>query len=577
MSRSFRRLRLCLLGLASPLYVEAAQPHEQADLSLPALTSPSALHLQRGGERVAEALAHYTSALQFENSGKLREALDHYLAALTVDPANPDLAMHTAELSYSFQGRKEAVEILRKAVIASPENPVAYLNLARFCSIYAPDDPFEKDLARETLETALQKFPKKAEVYAFATATFLTKGERERAIATLDKAFTQDIADSSYWLILGRAAQQVWPLGQTEARDDHVKRVNVFYQKALRTPAGKTDAVQLEVTQYYLLSNQLSEARDLCEKMVALNGNLQARKLLTRLYDAFEERNKSLQQLEEIVKADPTDVVQRRMLASAYESRDLAAKAVPHFEAAIQIGGGEADDYLHLGELLLQSNLYEKLIQLTRRCTTLFPEQAMFHVQNALAERSLGRWDQAVKAFESAERLAETGQGDLINYRFYFQYGVTLERGGRHDDAGRIFEKSITLTPKEDIGSAANTMNYLGYMWLDLERHLDKAGELIQKANELEPDNAAFIDSLGWWHFKKGDYANAEKQLIRAISLLPGAQPEDAEIIEHLGQVYLKMGRKEKAREQYEKARDLKPTDEGVKKRIEEGLKKSLP
>lgn len=576
MSRSRRRLRVCLLGLLTPLFGEGSTGREQADLSFPSLTSPPALHLQRDGERVAEALAHYTSALQFENSGKLREALDHYLAALAVDPANPDLAMHTAELAYSFKGRKEALAILQKAVQDSPDIPAPYLNLARFCATYAPDDPFENDRARQTLETALQKFPQKAEVYGFAAITYLTQGLRKDAIAILDKALRLEMADPTFWLTLGRTAQQVWPLAQSEMREEHVTRVNAFYAKALRhAPGVKHESVQLEVAQYYLLSNQLPEARDLCEKMVAQNGNLPARKLLHRLYDAFGEKDKALAQLIEIVKADPKDVEQRRQLASAYESRDDFAKAVPHLETAIQIGGGEGEDYLYLGELLLRAQLFDKVIQLSQRSVKLFPDQAMFYVQSALAQRSLQRWDKAIEAFESAEKMAESGQGELINHRFYFQYGITLERGGRPDDAGRIFEKSITLTPKDEVESAANTMNYLGYMWLELDRHLDKAGELIRKANELEPDNAAYVDSLGWWHFKKGDYPNAVKELQRAISLLAELQPDDAEIIEHLGQVYLKMDDLEKAREQFEKARALQPTDPRVQKRLLEGLKKT--
>ena len=41
-------------------------------------------------------------------------------------------------------------------------------------------------------------------------------------------------------------------------------------------------------------------------------------------------------------------------------------------------------------------------------------------------------------------------------------------------------------------------MNYLGYMWADINQNLDEAAKLIIKANELDTDNAAYIDSLGW-------------------------------------------------------------------------------
>ncbi len=566
--------RCQVLPFLLPLTGFAALPQQRADLSLPTPESPPSLELSSGGARTAEALAHYSSALQFEKAGKQREALDHYLAVLEVDPANPQIAMHAAELAYSFKGRPEAIALLEKAVKASPNQPEPYLNLARFCATYAPDDPFENDRAKQTLDTALKNFPKNAEVSAFAALTHLTRGARDEAIQVLDAAARQTVTQSSYWLTLGRAAQQVWPLAQVEMREEHLSRVNPFFEKVLRfASANQGDTVRLEVARYYLLTNQLELARDLCEKIAAQSGNLQARKLLYRLYDGFEEKDKALKVLEKIVEDAPQDVEQQRLLVGQYESREEFAKAVPHLEAAIQIGGGEAEDYQALGILMLRAQLFERLIQLSQRSIRLFPDFAVFHYQAAIAYRQLERWDDSVKSFHEAATLAENSQSELVDHQFYFQYGITLERAKRHDEAARIFEKSITLTPKDDLESASNTMNYLGYMWLELDRHLDKAGELIRKANELQPNNPAYVDSLGWWHFKKGNYPEAIQELERAISLLPQPQSEDAEIIEHMAQVYVKMNNPVKAREYYLRARNLQPADAKLQKRIEDGLK----
>ena len=334
----------------------------------------------------------------------------------------------------------------------------------------------------------------------------------------------------------------------------------------------RADEVRLEVAQYDLQTNQLEAARTLCQQIASRSGNLLARKLLYRLHEAFNEQDKALEVLEGIVKDAPSDVEQRRLLAAAYQARQEFAKAVPHMEAAIQIGGGEVEDYLALGELLLRSQLYEKLVQLSQRSLKLFPEQAMFHVHAGLAHRALEHLEPAIASFAAAAELAEGGQSELANHRFYFLYGVTLERGGRHEEAGRVLEKAITLAPKDDAEQAASTMNYLGYMWLELGRYLEKAGELIRKANELHPNSAAYIDSLGWWYYKTGDYKKALSELQRAIALIPELQPEDAEIVEHLGHVYLKLNEPEKAREQFQKALSLGPTDAKVRKRIEEAL-----
>jgi tetratricopeptide (TPR) repeat protein len=553
------------------------QPKVRADLSLPRLSTklPADLQIQADAEKLAEALAHYSIALQLEKLGQMREALAHYLAVLEWDPANPELAAHTAELVYHYQGRSEAVALLNKALSLSPNQPAAYLNLVRFLTTYTAEDAFEVDLAKQVLEDVLKRFPKRSEVYAFASLSYLSRNMRAEAVAVMDQALKQTIKTAAFWMEVGRAAQQVWPLAQSENQGEHLRRVNVFFDKALAlTPTGKMgETVRLEVAQFFLLSNQLDRARILCEQLSLQTGNLQARKLLYRLYESAEDKDKSLNILEKIVAEVPNDVEQRRLLVNAYLLRQMPAKAVPHLEAAIQLAGGEASDYQELGDLLLKSQLYDRLIQLSERSVKLYPNLPMFHVQAALAQRALQRWEKAIQSFNRAHLLLENSQSELVNHRFYFQYGLTLERAGRSDDAGKMFEKAIHLTPKEEIEDAANTMNYLGFMWLDHEKHLDKAGELIRKANELQPDNAAYVDSLGWWYFKKGDYPQALQQLQRALGLIQVLKSEDAEIVEHIAQTFLKMNDLEKARESFERARSLQPTEPKLLKRLEEGLK----
>ncbi|HYF36308.1 MAG TPA: tetratricopeptide repeat protein [Prosthecobacter sp.] len=556
-------------------WLTTAAAVERADLSLPPLDSPPQLQLSPGGQAAAEALAHYSTALQFEGVGKMREALTHYLKVVEADPANAELAMHAAELAYNFKGRAEAIALLERALANRPNDPAAYLNLARFCATYAPEDPFEKDRVGQTLELALKRFPKSAEVYGFAAVTYLSGNQREQAVKVLEQAAAQEVKSPKFWLAVGRVAQQVWPLGLPEKRDEHTQRVNPFFEKALSVAGEKAaEPVQLEVAQYYLLTNQLDKARTLCEQISTRTGNLQARKLLYRLYEAAGEKEQALATLQKIVQDAPADVEQQRLLATVYQGREEYARAVPHLEAAIQIGGGDDRDYLALGELLLRSQLFEKAVQVSQRAVKLFPDTAMFHVLAARAHRLLQHTDSAITSYAAAAEIAEANQSELIHYRFYYEYGMALERGGRFDEAARVLERSITLTPKEDYEEAANTMNYLGYMWLEQDQHLDKAGELIQKANQLHPDNAAYIDSLGWWHYKKGEYEKAVKELQRAIGVIKELQPEDAEIVEHLGHAYVKLNEPEKAREQFLKARDLQPKDEKVRQRIEEALKR---
>lgn len=582
LSASRESCRAALFCAASllPLPVTAATA-PKADLSYGSPQGSNAdLSLKIGGEQRAAALAHYSIALQLENAGKLREALAHYREVIKADPSNAQLVAHTAEVAMNFGSREDALAILRENIKANPASAHPYLSLARFLATYSSEDPFDKDTAANAIAEALKRFPQDPSVYRDAVMMHLTTtGSRELAAKVLDQALKQPVTDAAFWLALGRVAQEVWPLGQQENRQQNRERVNAFFEKALQaagTDAAGADA-RLQVAQYYLLSNQLSQATALCEKLVAAHRDAQARKLLFRLYEAEGKSDLAYQTLQEIVKSDPNDVEQRKLLAGLCEQRNDFTQAAAHLEAAIQIGGGDAQQYGNLAKLMLQGRMYDRLISLAQRTNALFPEQLEFRVYAGMAYRAQARWDEAVGSFEKAERIAQGMAGEPLNFYFYYQYGITLERAGRLDEGAKRLEKSIELTPKENAEFAANTMNYLGYMWIEQGRNLDKAGELIRKANEIEPNNAAFIDSLGWLHFKKGDYKSALTELLRARELLKELQPEDAEIVDHIGQTYFKLGDKEKAIENLRKAHELDPANPKIKDRLDEALGNPKP
>lgn len=567
-------LSCVLLGL--PLGAgRAAAP--VADLSLGAKASATSdLLLKPGGAVTADVLAHYSAALQYESAGKLRQALEHYLAVFKADPTNADLAAHTAGMAMGFQGREAALKILEEAVKAGPRSPAPLLNLARFSSTYPPEDLFEKeDRALQAVTTALAQFPQHPEVYEAAVLLHLTQNHRDKAVQVMEQAARQPSRDPQFWLDLGRTAGRVWPLGQAEFQTEYRQKVEPFFENALKHVTRQdAEEVTLEVAQQCLLTNDLDRARQLCEKLVTEHHSLEARKLLYRLYEASEEKDKALAALEAVVKQAPTDAEQQRLLASEYDERKAPEKAIPHLEAAIQHGGGEIGDYVKLGWQFYKVQQFENMVRLGQRSIRLFPTHPFVHYQLAIAHRAREEWAASVKHFAEAEQHASANQAELLDHLFYYQYGITLERMERFEDASRMLEKSITLTPREESKTAANTLNFLGYMWLEQGSHLDKAGEFITKANELLPNQPAYIDSLGWFHYKKANYPAALKELQRAEALLQPVQPEDAEILEHIGLTYQALGDQSKALDYLERASTLKTPDTRIRKRIEDGLKK---
>ena len=98
--------------------------------------------------------------------------------------------------------------------------------------------------------------------------------------------------------------------------------------------------------------------------------------------------------------------------------------------------------------------------------------------------------------------------------------------------------------------TSAQAANYLGYMLAERGIRLDESVKYIQKALQLEPNNGAYLDSLGWAYFKMNRYDLAEPPLEKAARLVAN----DPTIHEHLGHLYLQMGKRRQAQEQWERA-----------------------
>ena len=102
------------------------------------------------------------------------------------------------------------------------------------------------------------------------------------------------------------------------------------------------------------------------------------------------------------------------------------------------------------------------------------------------------------------------------------------------------------------------TLNYLGYWWADDGRNLDEAIKLIEQAVRLRPRSGYFVDSLGWVHYKLGNYDLAVAFLEQATIL----EPMDAVITGHLGDAYWEIGRHAEARFKWQYALTIAAEDD---------------
>jgi tetratricopeptide (TPR) repeat protein len=89
-------------------------------------------------------------------------------------------------------------------------------------------------------------------------------------------------------------------------------------------------------------------------------------------------------------------------------------------------------------------------------------------------------------------------------------------------------------------------------MLADRGTRLDEALGYIRRAVALDPQNGAYLDSLGWVYYKMGNYELAEENLRRASERMG----DDPTIHDHLGELYMKTGRVKLAATHWERSLD---------------------
>ena len=149
----------------------------------------------------------------------------------------------------------------------------------------------------------------------------------------------------------------------------------------------------------------------------------------------------------------------------------------------------------------------------------------------------LQRSPEAMRVVQDMQRSAGNDP-DLLYY--VSNLYVRLED---QKDAQTVLEQVVKIDPGH-----SSACNDLGYYMADEGIDLPRAESLIRIAVREEPDNQAFLDSLGWVLYKQGRLEEAHKYLEQAIAQTVNP---DAVVLDHLGDVLYRMGDKEHGRQRW--------------------------
>lgn len=246
--------------------------------------------------------------------------------------------------------------------------------------------------------------------------------------------------------------------------------------------------------------------------------------------------------------------------------------------------------YLSLASVFIQKDKQAQAIKELKRSIELDPEAVHPHALLALVYSASGKPDLAAEeyilAFENATKQ------EPENIEIYKSLGAIYLQQKKLKQAEGIFKLIIKLAPADPeayfyLGSIYydlkeylsaekelkkaiklkpdyhEALNFLGYAYLEQDRNIDPAGVMIKQALVAEPENGAYLDSLGWFYYKKRNLKEALSYLEKAAYFL-----SDPVVYDHLGDVFLKLGNSDSAQLNWEKSLKLNSGQDQVKAKL---------
>jgi len=465
-----------------------------------------------------EAYLHFMNGMVMERKGNYDTALQEYRRTMLLDPKSVfvykqalNLALHIGKVEEAEQW----AEFVVQSDSATADNWVLYGNVK-----WAKGD---FDGARRAYEKSIELDPSAHEAF-YQLASLWSSRNPEKAITYLEKYIIlrpEDSAEVYYQIAVlqnakGNAAGVKASLLKSKEADPYYPQPRYM------------------LASFYELKNDTASALAEYAELIGLEPkNVELYDHVGELYagpslNNLEEAEKYFLKAWVLDKKDPTACF---WLSVINEQKRDFKEAASYLEnsAALKEDAGLV---LRLAYYYTQSGRYKEAISMLELAIRKWPDNTEIAYFLALGYDDIG------KVSKGREMLKAILGREPDNSEARMQYAIISERENDMKSAEENFRYLLAKKP-----DSANVMNYLGYSLADRGLKLEEAELLIMGASALEPENGAYLDSLAWVRFKRGNKAGALEGIKRAIALVY----DDAVIWEHAGEIYAESGDYSKA------------------------------
>lgn|GEM_PF-790903 len=236
-----------------------------------------------------------------------------------------------------------------------------------------------------------------------------------------------------------------------------------------------------------------------------------------------------------------------QMLGVLYERQESPVTAIYHYRKSDPDEKNQ-ELLLHVAVLAHQAKNSKLAREMLTKSYAIDSENPRVWFTDAVLAANAGDHKKALTLYDKAISLdAESAE------TFYYK-AISVEKVSGRLATVDTLKRAVTLDGENPV-----YLNYLGYVYADTNSNLDEAERLLLKVLEISPNNGAYLDSLGWVYFRRGEYRKAEPYLISAYRNLLAEGQHDYEVYDHLGDNYSKLERFDLALRFYKIAHENAP------------------
>ena len=546
----------------------------------PAATSPSAESASTAVDLAQSQPGNYLAALAASADRDTASAEAFFREALRIDPRNPDLLERAFGAALSNGDEQSAYGLAERLMARDPTNSLARLATAVHAIVQG-----QYAAARAQLMAGDGRSRDATSALLLAWC-YAGQTDQRRALETLDRirepamAAFRDYHAGLVADLLGNAQEARRRLKSAYDADKGTLRFVDAYARFLATHGDSEGAKKV----YAEFSVAVPHHPTVQNAVAALTAGRPLEPLIHNAKEGAAEvlyglgAAGSRQEGDELpaliylrlsLYLRPSDDLTEVSLASLFEQMKRSGDAIAAYEAVPETSPLHEDSEI---QVALELDSLGKTDEGMRRLEEMVATKPHnVEALNALAglQRSAKKYVDAAATYDKA--IAAVGIPQRDNWMLFYFRGICFERSRQWPKAEADFKKALELYPDRP-----EVLNYLGYSWVDQGVNLEEAFKMLRRAVDQRPNDGYIVDSLGWAHFKLGQYDEAAQTLEKAIAL----KPADPVLNDHLGDAYWRVNRRIEAHFQWNHARDMGPEPEdlpAILKKIELGLPDPSP